>query len=214
MKSRRLFLCLLLLSSPAATAGTLSATVTDQKGKPVRDAVVYAHPVGKTVKTKPTTEIIDQVNKTFIPEVKVITAGSSILFPNKDNIRHHVYSISKPKKFELPLYKGVPANPVKFNKPGEVVLGCNIHDWMRGHIYVVDTPYYALSNASGSARITGLPAGQYTVRLWHPRLRGDPDSTSQTIGITGSKAQSVRYRVKLKRAKKLRRKEKSDYMDF
>ncbi len=76
-------------------------------------------------------------------------SASYVQFPNKDNIRHHVYSFSAARKFELPLYSGTPAQPVLFDKVGVVKLGCNIHDWMIGYIYVTETPYFGKSNAEG-----------------------------------------------------------------
>jgi plastocyanin len=89
-----------------------------------------------------------QQKKQFVPEVLVVPVGSEVRFPNHDTVRHHVYSFSPAKKFELKLYTGTPANPVLFDRPGVVVLGCNIHDQMVGWILVVDTPYYAQTLAA------------------------------------------------------------------
>ena len=84
-----------------------------------------------------------QQGKQFLPDVLVVPVGTSVHFPNRDSVRHHVYSFSPAKKFELKLYTGTPANPVVFDRAGVVTLGCNIHDRMVGWIVVVDTPYYA-----------------------------------------------------------------------
>ena len=165
---------LLLLASPTQ-AGELRATIKDQEGKAVEDAVLLATPTDltKLPHSKPPDEIVDQIDKEFVPHVKPVLAGSLVHFPNKDNIRHHVYSFSPVKIFELPLYSGKTAPPVLFDKPGVVILGCNIHDWMLGYIYVSDTPFFAKTQQDGKASIEGLPAGEYLVRLWHPRM-GDP----------------------------------------
>ena len=135
---------LVCLSLPAgALAAKLSANVHAGDGKPLPNAVVVAvpedgrlPPVGKTV------EVVDQIDKEFVPYVKPVRVGSYVQFPNKDNIRHHVYSFSPPKKFELPLYSGTPTEPLLFDKVGVVKLGCNIHDWMLGYVYVAETPYF------------------------------------------------------------------------
>ena len=89
---------------------------------------------------KPGREIVDQINLEFVPHVKPVVVGSPVYFPNKDDVRHHVYSFSPAKRFELPLYSGTPAAPVVFDRPGIVAIGCNIHDWMLGYIYVAETP--------------------------------------------------------------------------
>lgn len=100
-----------------------------------------------------------QQGKQFLPGVLVVPVGTSVHFPNRDSVRHHVYSFSPAKKFELKLYTGTPANPVVFERAGVVTLGCNIHDRMVGWIVVVDTPYYAQA-AEGAAQvqINGVPA--------------------------------------------------------
>ena len=115
--------------------------------------------------------VLDQRNTQFVPRVSVVTVGTPVSFPNSDNVRHQVYSFSPAKRFELPLYSGKPAAPVVFATPGVVELGCNIHDWMLAYVVVVDTPYHAITDARGQARIQA-PAGTYTLRVWHPGLAG------------------------------------------
>ena len=102
--------------------------------------------------------IIDQRDKQFIPYVTALQVGTSVWFANTDKIRHHVYSFSPAKKFELPLYAGVPAEPVVFDRPGFVTLGCNIHDWMIAYVAVLTTPYFAVTHAEGRARLNKSPA--------------------------------------------------------
>ena len=113
----------------AQTAG-ITASVVDARGRPVADAVVVAMPADGVVHLSehPRGGVVDQVDKEFVPKVVAVLVGTAVTFPNKDNVRHHVYSFSPAKRFELPLYAGVPAQPVVFDKPGVVVLGCNIHD--------------------------------------------------------------------------------------
>ncbi|WP_345817099.1 methylamine utilization protein (plasmid) [Paraburkholderia sp. PREW-6R] len=163
--------CWIALHASAAGAASLQVAVVDQNGAPVADAVVYAAPVsGKLPPAKPAGAIVDQIKRQFVPLVSVVQSGTAISFPNKDNFEHDVYSFSPAKKFELHLYHGVPASPVVFDKPGLVVMGCNIHDSMVAYVMVVDTPWFAKTDASGRALIDNLPADNYRVTAWHYRL--------------------------------------------
>ena len=145
--------------------------MTDAQGKPVADAVVVAVPVDGSMRlpTKPHDNVVDQVDKQFSPKVQAVLVGTPVTFPNNDNVRHQVYSFSPAKRFELPLYAGVPAQPVVFDKPGVVVLGCNIHDWMVGYVYVSESPYFAKTGNDGKALLADLPPRAYVVRVWHPQ---------------------------------------------
>lgn len=178
-------------------AGSLSATVKDGKGALVSDAVVYAtsHSVAARAKKQ---AVIDQQDKQFVPYVTAVQVGTSILFPNKDNIRHHVYSFSPAKKFELPLYAGIPAEPVVFDKEGFVTLGCNIHDWMIAYVAVVPTPYFQITGHDGRAALKDLPAGQYTVEVWQPSLKGSPEKFAQHVDLGGEGAKELIFTLDLK----------------
>ncbi len=147
-------------------AADLTVDVLDSTGAPVENAVVYAEPEARLTLAK-STAIIEQRSKQFNPLVSVVQTGTDITFPNFDSVRHHVYSFSPAKTFELKLYSGVPANPVKFDKAGTIVLGCNIHDYMVAFIKVVDTPYFTKTNKSGKALLRDLPPGNYNLRAWH-----------------------------------------------
>jgi hypothetical protein len=141
---------------------------------------------------------MDQHDKTFVPLVLAVPVGTAVSFPNRDNIRHHVYSFSRAKRFELPLYIGTPAAPVVFDRPGVVVLGCNIHDWMVGYIYVADTPYVAKTAEDGRARLAELPPGTYEVRVWHPRMRIESARTARTVVVAAGNPGQVAFVVALK----------------
>jgi hypothetical protein len=127
-----------------------------------------------------------------------VQVGTAVLFPNKDNIRHHVYSFSPAKKFELPLYAGVPAEPVIFDKPGFVTLGCNIHDWMIAYVAVLPTPYFQVTGKEGRVTLRDLPAGQYSVEVWQPSLKGPPDSFAQHVDLTSDGAKELVFTLDLK----------------
>lgn len=175
-----------LIAARAGVAGALQVQVVDDTGKPVADAVVYASPRGGKAPalTAPTERIVmDQRDKEFVPYVLPVQVGTPVYFPNSDNVRHHVYSFSPAKTFELPLYKGTPAKPIVFDKPGAVALGCNIHDWMVGYVYAVDTPWFAKTADDGTARLGNLPAGEYELRAWHPRLQGPAEATLRPVAV-------------------------------
>ncbi len=192
----------LLLAGRAVHAAEVHALVRDQRGKSVADAVVLAAPVDpkNALRARPPREAVDQVDKQFLPYVKPVYVGSKVWFPNKDNIRHQVYSFSSPKRFELPLYAGSEAPPVLFDKPGVVVLGCNIHDWMIGYIYVSETPFFAKTESAGTATLEDLPPGEYLLRVWHPSMEQSEETTVKRVTLTTDPAQNVEWQVALKPA--------------
>jgi plastocyanin len=195
----RIIVCLLVTSGLSyMEAGTLEVTVKDLRGQPVSDAVVYAKGNGTQLIHSPKQQVIDQQNKQFVPYVTAVQVGTAILFPNKDNIRHHVYSLSPAKKFELPLYTGVPAAPVLFDKEGFVTLGCNIHDWMIAYVAVLSTPYLKVTGKDGQVRLTDLPAGKYTVEAWQPLLKRKPEELAQIVDLSGSSSKAVAFSMELR----------------
>lgn len=183
----------------SARAGTLIIAVHDSKGAPAPDAVVYAQPIGAAKQSrKPRSGVIDQVNQQFVPYVSAIQVGTAVTFPNKDNIRHHVYSFSPAKKFELPLYAGVPAEPVVFDREGVVTLGCNIHDWMLAYVVVLGTPYFQITRGEGLATLGNLPAGSYHVEVWQPRMKASPEAVAQTVELGGAESKNIVFALELK----------------
>ena len=201
--SRGFLLLTALLFAGDLLAGSLEVIVKDEKGGPGSDAVAYA--VGAASAAPKKHAVVDQRDKQFIPYVTAVQVGTAVSFPNSDNIRHHVYSFSPAKKFELPLYSGVPAEPVVFDKVGFVTLGCNIHDWMIAHIAVLPTPYFQVTRQDGRAVLKDLPAGQYTVQVWHPALKGQPEAFAQRVDVGGGTKSLVftlplKHEVRAKRA--------------
>jgi plastocyanin len=164
---RTLFAASISLAALHAPAASLEVTVRDAGSGLLEDAVVYALAKGARSERAPRPAEIAQKDREFVPRVSVVQAGASVRFPNRDPFRHHVYSFSAAKVFEIKLYVGTPAEPVTFERSGEVVLGCNIHDNMVGYVFVVDSPYYAKTDKEGRARIDGLPAGDYSLHVWH-----------------------------------------------
>lgn len=178
-------LCTLLWLAGPASAGSLRVQVLDAAGKPLEGAVVALASDAARKAVRPLAEQeISQENKQFVPAVRVVTVGTLVRFPNRDSVRHHVYSFSPTKKFEIKLYAGTPAAPVLFDQPGVAVLGCNIHDQMVGWVVVLDTPYFAQTNAQGQALLEGMPAGAHQLRAWHARLPVDVTPPQQAIALT------------------------------
>jgi plastocyanin len=163
--------CALLLGGAAARAQGSPATfrVTDPEGRPVEHAVIALYPDAAPAPRPPAEAVMDQRDKQFLPHVLAVRVGTVVHFPNSDQIRHHVYSFSPAKTFELRLYAGVEAEPVAFDRPGKVVLGCNIHDHMLAYIYVLETDHFAVTAAAGEAALE-LTAGGYALRVLHPQL--------------------------------------------
>ncbi|MCW0381025.1 hypothetical protein NB709_002641 [Xanthomonas sacchari] len=170
-RCRWLAVVLAMAALPAA-ATPVTVLVADAAG-PLADAVVSLQPAvpARPAATASATATMDQVNSQFVPAVLAVQAGSWVRFPNSDQIRHQVYSFSPAKRFELPLYQGSTAKPVRFEQAGLVTVGCNIHDWMVGYVVVLDTPYFAVTGADAQVRLE-VPPGAYELRVWHPRLSG------------------------------------------
>lgn len=184
---RNLIATALLIMSSALLAQDMRIKVINQRGEPVAGAVVYVVTSLPADKQPTTAEpvIIDQINKEFVPHISAIAAGTAVKFPNRDNIRHHVYSFSPAKSFELPLYKDAPPAPVVFEKPGIVTLGCNIHDWMTSYIFVAPHRYFTVTGKDGSATMRDLPAQALEFEVWHPRQKEVATVTRQLVATGG-----------------------------
>lgn len=181
-----------------AAAGPAHSTeftieVLGADGAPVPGAVVYLEPEdpASVDAAAPVPGVMDQVDNQFKPHILVVQRGAEVAFPNSDSIKHHVFSFSPAKSFEIKLYKGERAEPLVFDNRGEVELGCNVHDWMLGYIYVVDSPYFGRTNDQGRSRIEA-PSSSYTLGVWHPRI-DEPDSLL-TLNVNPS---TTELRIKL-----------------
>jgi plastocyanin len=167
----------------SAAAAEVVVDVRDANGNPVHDAVLFAEPAAGAASAPKAnaTAMIDQVNKEFVPRVSIVQAGTSVNFPNSDNIRHSIYSFSPAKTFQTKLYAGRGAPPVTFDKAGIVVLGCNIHDQMVAWVVIVDTPWFGKSGLDGVATLHDVPNGDYQLTAAAPSLSLPPSTTSLRI---------------------------------
>ncbi len=189
-------LCLCAVSATGPQQITLQ--IVDPAGMPLRDAVVeIAPPPGNTAPLAfPWRNAMGQRNQTFIPGTLIVPQGASVAFPNFDNVRHSIYSFSKPARFRIDLYGQDQTRSQRFAVTGTVALGCNIHDQMRGYIRVVSTPFAAATDLNGYGRLSGLGAGSYQVTIWHPRLRGPGNEMRTTVVVAGTAPSSITVPVR------------------
>lgn len=134
---------------------------------------------------------IEQRDRELNPYLTIVQKGTAIEFPNRDPFKHHLYSFSPAKTFEIKLYAGKPVQPIVFDKAGEVALGCNVHDWMEAYVLVVDSPYFAKTASNGRAVIANVPPGRYRLRLWHPRQKKELPPREIGIGAAPAKLDLV-----------------------
>ena len=198
-------LILMVIFSFSFTSNSFARSfhVEDSNGQPLQDAVVIV----PAPSNGPPAEaaIMDQVNNAFVPYVLVIQKGQEVTFPNSDRRRHHVYSFSPAKSFEIKLYAGEPEAPVLFDKTGIVVLGCNIHDSMLAYIVVVDSPLAGTTDAQGNLTLADSPAPA-SIQVWHPLMQ-TPAPELVTIPLPAADAQGthlIRLQVQVPAAKSRR----------
>ncbi|GGP59159.1 hypothetical protein [Shewanella saliphila] len=181
----------ILLASVIALLFTLSAnaqqiTVLNQQGQPAADLVVYLQPhhdANLVVDFVPAKAEVHQKDKQFSPYITVVQKGQEVAFVNQDDITHHIYSALGPKRFSFKLRNEQAQELILFEKAGHVSMGCNIHDWMSGHLLVVDTPFYAITDSQGQVVFDSLPEDDFTVQVWHPQLKLTDNQQSQTFHL-------------------------------
>jgi plastocyanin len=201
-----LVFAIVLLTLPAFAAAPtdtdVRAVIKDAKGEAVPDAVISLYSLEGAALPPPSAEPVEivQRDQEYIPYVTVVRAGTQVIFPNEDTIQHHIYSLSKAKRFEKPLYAPGAREAIVFDQPGIVTLGCNIHDWMVAYVVVLPTAYFAKTDANGVAALP-VPAGRYRIEVWHPRLTA---AETREIKI-GPGAAPLDYVLKLKPDRRIRR---------
>jgi plastocyanin len=180
----------------AAAPASLRVQVVDANGLPVRDAVVELDSAaGATGPIRfPWKMGMAQKNQQFVPGTLIIARGSTVAFPNLDNVRHSIYSFSKPARFEIELYGRDQTRTHTFPVTGSVKLGCNIHDEMRGYIRITDTPYAGKTDHSGYVTLTGMATGAARLTVWHPAIRTPSGESASAITISGG-AQNHKLKV-------------------
>ena len=195
----RNFLCALALAGAATplVAAPLNVRVVDASGRPVRDAVVTLYPAGSAARPAHAggRYVVAQQNLQFHPFLTVVPVGADVSFPNLDPTKHHVYSFSPAKKFELKLFAKDQSRTVHFDKAGVVALGCNIHDQMSAFIVVTDSAWTARTNAQGIASFGDAPSAPARVTVWHPYLRAPGGLIQQAVAPS---QHSLSFQVRLR----------------
>lgn len=171
------------VASVAVHAAPVAITVRGADGGPLAGAVVTVESPRFAAPVPRAGYAIEQRDIAFQPHVLIVPVGATVAFPNRDRVRHHVYSFSRPKRFDLKLYGREDTRSITFDQPGIVALGCNIHDSMSGFVAIVTTPYAAQTGADGTFRIAGVPAGPAVVRVWHPSIRAPGNVLTQSVTI-------------------------------
>ncbi|MFQ5799623.1 MAG: hypothetical protein ACE5H0_13150, partial [Bacteroidota bacterium] len=163
---------------PGQSTGTITGTVTVRGLRTAADVVVYIDKIPDK-KFDPPREhaLMDQINLKFVPHVLPILVGTSVDFPNSDEVRHNVFTPSEVGgKFNLGQYpKGV-IKTVTFPKPGIVVLLCNVHTEMSAYVVVLETPYSGVTEVKpgqrkGQYTIRNVPSGTYVLKAWHRKVQ-------------------------------------------
>jgi plastocyanin len=204
MFKNKIIFILIVLCCFTTQAKDIHIQVNDAVNNPLANIVVYIEPVNKLMLTKDQlsgkrTATMDQVNRQFHPQILVVNKATQVSFPNSDKIKHHVYSFSPAKTFEIKLYSDEQSSPLFFNQAGEVTLGCNIHDWMLGYVYVVDTPWFGKTDLKGNIKFE-LPNGKYTLKTWHPLLQEADQNFTQKIDVTSDDKLTINLKESMKPA--------------
>lgn len=196
---KTILICATIIFAFSHFAFSTTIVILDQHGKPLVDAVLEIPVHQAENKYSDTPLIMDQVDKAFEPIVLIANKNSLVSFPNSDDIRHHVYSFSAAKTFELKLYASRPKAPIKFEKSGVVVLGCNIHDSMVGYIYIHDNTFAVKANNEGKVEIADAHASASYFYLWHPdAVQGVDHREKLPISILTSNKSEVTITVNTK----------------
>lgn len=153
----------------------IQVKVLSLDGKPLSNIVVSIStkdssiPKSIDTKTPLNQTIMEQIDQQFVPHILVVNEGTLVKFPHTDTVKHHVYSFSPAKTFEISIQASLSQSGILFDQAGIVELGCNIHDWMLGYIYVADTEIHGKTDQNGLFE-AAIADTEYAIKLWHPRL--------------------------------------------
>lgn len=187
----------LCAAAGAATAATLQLSITGADGRPAADAVVLVTPTSPyTAPPLPPPAIVAQKDTRFVPYVTVVPVGASVRFVNRDAYDHHVRSqpggplgsVAPAKQFEFRLARArgnvETSADLLLDVPGTVLIGCHLHNSMRGHLFIAATPWFAVTDDNGRATVSGIPDGQADVRVWHPDQLVEQPAMRQALAGT------------------------------
>ena len=182
---------LLICLAPAATAqGAVSGQVSllerpGESSEDLADVVVWLDPAsGARSKLAPSPMTVQLQGRQFSPRVRAVTEGSRIDFPNQDSFSHNVFSKAQDGAFDTGVYGRGKMMSQTFRESGVFPIYCNIHPRMTGYIVVLRTPYYAQAGEDGRFSVAGIPAGNYTMHIWHDRV-GQETTKAITVPASG-----------------------------
>ena len=167
-----------------ASASQVTVEILSSKGKPLGGIAVFITPELITKSPRQAVITINQKDKAFAPYLSIIQRGQEVEFSNNDDITHHIFSASRQNNFSFKIRQGQNHRSVSFDQPGSVSMGCNVHDWMTGHLLVVDTPYFEFSDENGIAVLNIDDLGEATVNLWHPQLSSKETSLQKSFTLS------------------------------
>lgn len=182
-------LAFILLFPAHLAAAEISIAVLDNDKNRLSNIVVELIPEKPFIKepSNSKTATMKQINQQFVPHILVINKGTQVQFPDTDKVLHHVYSFSEAKTFEVAIYKEDIKRHISFDKAGIVELGCNIHDWMLGYLYVANSMLFAQTTSAGQATFSDLPKGNYKVKVWHPRIDSKDIQSEHSINLASGR---------------------------
>ena len=172
MKSYTIYILLFfLLVINFCYAGNLKGKIKlNEEG--LSNVVVYLEPVNKSSYAPPKEPaVLDQKNLIFVPHVLPVLLGTKVIFPNSDQTRHSVFSTGDVKKFDFGTYKPGIEKSIVCDKPGVIPVLCYVHHDMSAYIFVLETPYFALTDESGEYVIDNVPSGKYRLSFWHEETK-------------------------------------------
>jgi plastocyanin len=185
---------LLFFKVAICRAYDVQVNVLSVDNKPIIDAVIYVEISAGNSPVSTKMAVMDQKNKTFIPHVLAVPVGTTVDFPNTDSVNHYVYSFSEIKKFQFKLFKGdLEKHQALMDKPGLVTIGCNIHDFMLGYIFVSPTPYVGVSNNAGKLTLKLPDKGEFNVAIWHESSNENLEKLTQKINVE-SGVSNIQYK--------------------
>jgi plastocyanin len=179
------FVALLLISNSLQSA-QIKVRVENSDGGMLSNIAVVITPKQLNANSKAQTETVFQKDMAFSPYLSVVQAGQPVQFTNNDDITHHVFSASRDQNFAFKLRKGQSNNSIEFLQPAEISMGCNIHDWMSGHLLVVDTPHFSLTDEQGLSSIDIEEIGEASLRIWHPQMSEKEKKKRVSIVLDGN----------------------------
>jgi len=173
----------------ATKGSSISGEIEVRGVRDARDVVVFLENVDGNFTPPADKPSIDQKNLIFNPHVLPVLVGTTVEYPNNDNVMHNVFSPSKAKKFNLGTYGSGEVREVTFEKPGIVTILCNVHTEMSAYIVILKNPYFSLTGPKGDFTISNIPPGTYTVKTWHEKLK----EQEQEITLNHDESKTINF---------------------